>query len=254
MTAWSLRKWYFDCVAEDGTVWIGYAGWVRWSAFQISFASSLSLATKTSLRGWEEPRIANGRLDWSCEAIEVRQLAAAQAGGSMLPPRELYPGVTWQCVAPAADVTVTLPDREIKGRGYAEVLTISVPPWTLPIRQLRWGRLAGETTSLAWIQWIGDHPVNLVLRDGAFETATSINEEGVLLADGTRLALREPSLIRSDRLAKTLRPLKPIVSRLPKSFTGTMEQKWRSRGTVAAPGRPSEEGWVIHELITFPAG
>jgi hypothetical protein len=253
MTSWNLRKWYFDCVAEDGTVWIGYAGWVRWGALKVSFASSLSSTTKTSLRACEEPRIANGRLDWSCEAIGVRQLGAAQAGGSLLPPQELYPGVTWQCVAPAADVTVTLRDREIRGRGYAEVLEMSAPPWTLPIRQLRWGRLAGETTALAWIQWTGGHPVNLVLRDGAFETAAAIGDEEVLLADGTRLMLTQPSLIRSDRLAKTLRPLKPIASRLPKLFTGTMEQKWRSRGTVSAPGRPSEEGWVIHELITFPA-
>lgn len=257
MTSWHLRKWYLDCVSEDGTVWIGYAGELGWGAVALSFASSLIFdgarsRSRTTLRRCEEPRIADGRLLWSCAPLAVDAEAAKLASVSTA--AELYPGVRWHCLAPAADVRVNAGDRTITGRGYAELLELSVPPWDLPIHELRWGRMIGESTSLAWIQWSGAHPLNLVYRNGVLETCDAINDEEIRLADGTRLAISEPSSIRNDRLSRTLSPLKPIVSLLPKMFTRTVERKWRSRGKAFSHGRPDDEGWVIHELITFAPG
>lgn len=251
---WSVRKWYLDCVADDGTVWIGYWGEARFAAFRVRFASSLVHAgghTRTTavVRSVPEPRLEDGRLTWSAFPVG--------AGVEMIPrvrgvEKELYPSVVWRCVVPSADAVVKLPGQTIRGRGYAEVLEMSVAPWRLPIDQLRWGRALGERTSLVWIQWTGGFPLNVVLRDGVFEEASKIADDGVL-AGGMELSISQPAVLREERLAHTLAALKPLAWLFPKSLTAAMEHKWRGRGTFRASNGPIDEGWVIHELVEFAA-
>jgi hypothetical protein len=148
---------------------------------------------------------------------------------------------------------VCLPGRTLRGRGYAEVLEMTVAPWSLPMRQLRWGRAISARQSLVWIQWLGGRDLQVVVRNGLPAAAVEIGEGEVRLDDGTRLVLSEPTALREDRLGNTLAPLRAIAPLLPRVFTSTLERKWRSRGTFLTPDRPNEEGWVIHELLTFAA-
>ena len=159
--------------------------------------------------------------------------------------------MTWQCVAPRADAVIELPDGVIRGVGYAEVLELSVAPWQLPIRELLWGRATCAETSLVWIRWIGDAPMQVVLRNGVVETASIVEDDVVALADGTRIEMTERAAIREESLAPTLKPLRAIAALLPRSFTSAVERKWRSRGTVYSGDRRIDEGWVIHERVTF---
>ena len=252
---WSLRKWYVDCVAADGAAWIGYWGRLRWGPLRVSFVSSLvhegdETTTATRVRAGAEPHHDADALRWSAPSLGVELELAPRVSGIE---KELHEGVTWRCVAPCGDAVVRLPGRTIRGRGYAEVLEMSVPPWRLPIRTLRWGRVLGARTSLVWIQWSGANPLQVVARDGAFVEAASIDDDTVRLADGTHVTMSERSAIREAPLAETLRPLRAVTPLLPRSLTGSVEQKWRSRGTIAAPERPTDEGWAIHELLTFAA-
>jgi hypothetical protein len=111
----------------------------------------------------------------------------------------------------------------------------------------------GERTSLVWIQWTGAKPLQVVVRDGVRVEAEHIGDDELRLADGTRIALTEKSVLREDSLANTLRPLRAIAPLLPRVLTGAVERKWRSRGTISAPDRPNDEGWAVHELLTFAA-
>src|ERR1043166_5189999 len=157
-----IRKWYLDCVADDGTTWIGYWGEVRWGALQVTFASS-PLSHATSLRREAEPRHAES-ITWSASSIGVASYELKPRVNAV--ERELYDGVTWRCIAPSGDAAVELPERTLRGRGYAEVLEMQVAPWSLPIRELRWGRAIGAETSLVWIEWRGGHPLQLAIRGG----------------------------------------------------------------------------------------
>lgn len=237
---WSIRKWYLDCVADDGTAWIGYWGDLRWGALRVAFASS---GDWFAVRREPEPQLRDGRLSWS--AGETRAELTARIPGTF---RELHAGVRWHCVMPMADAVVELPGRTLRGRGYAEVLEMAVPPWRLPIRELRWGRATCAETSLVWIRWTGAAPLQLVVRNGVVETPEHIGDEELRLGDGTRVAFSDRAVIRADHLGVTLRPLKLF---LPRMLSGAVEQKWRSRGTVFDGERPIDEGWVIHELLTF---
>jgi len=245
-----IRKWYLDCVADDGTTWIGYWGDVRWGSLHVSFVSSLlhdgaRTEVTTRVRADAEPRRDEKTIAWSVPGIDF-QLTPRVSGVE----QELHDGVLWRCVAPCGAAVVQLRDGTLRGRGYAEVLELSVAPWRLPIRELRWGRAIGEQTSVVWIQWTGAKPLQVVVRDGALAEAAHIEDDEVQLADGTRVAMSQRSALREDNLANTLEPLRVL---LPRALAGAMEQKWRSRATIAASDRPIDEGWAIHELLTFAA-
>lgn len=246
----SIRKWYLDCVAEDGA-WIGYWGEVRWGALHVSFVSSLMHdgTQTTRVRSAAEPQH-DRVVRWSPSSLGVHYELAPRVSGVE---RELHDGVTWRCVVPCGDAIVRLPDRTLRGRGYAEVLEMTVAPWSLPIRELRWGRILGEHTSVVWIQWTGAKPLQVVVRDGAFAEATHIGDDAVRLTDGTNVSITRQTVLREDSLANTLRPLRAIAPLLPRMFTETIERKWLGRGTIATPDRPIEEGPVVHELVTFAA-
>ena len=66
---------------------------------------------------------------------------------------------------PRSRVEVLVGDCEFNGLGYAECLTVTVPPWQLPIRQLRWGRFVAPDRSLAWIDWQGPFSTSISIID-----------------------------------------------------------------------------------------
>ena len=250
-----MRKWYVDCVADDGTVWIGYWGDLRWGSLRVPFASSLvhddaGTHTATRVRAQPEPQHDAGRVRWSASSLGVDFEIAPRVSGVEA---ELHEGVTWRCIVPSGDAVLQLPGRTLRGRGYAEVLEMSVAPWRLPIRELRWGRVLGDATSLVWIQWTGARPLQLIARDGVVGDAESIGDDELLLRDGTRVTMSRRSAIRENTLAETLNPLRAITPLLPRALTATMERKWRSRATISAPDRATEEGWAVHEHLTFAA-
>ena len=41
----------------------------------------------------------------------------------------------------------------LRGLGYAEHLSMTIPPWRLPIDTLRWGRFLSPERSVVWIDW-----------------------------------------------------------------------------------------------------
>jgi len=244
-----IRKWYLDCVAGDGTTWIGYWGCVQFAMLRVTFASSFLSDGSPPKTLWSAavppPLFSNDRVSWSALGANAELLARVPSAE-----RELHPGVLWRCVVPSADATVHFEDRTLRGRGYAEVLELSVAPWKLPIRELRWGRALSEETSLVWIEWTGAQPLRVALRNGVFETPAHVDDRGVRLDDGTDLTLSAPAVLREESLDVTLKPLRWLI---PRRWRGSVERKWRSRGTLRAAGRPIEEGWVIHELVSFPA-
>jgi len=244
-----IRKWYLDCVAGDGTTWIGYWGCVQVAMLRVYFASSLLFDGSSTKTLWSAaatpPLFSKDRVRWSALDADVELIPR-------VPPaeRELHPGILWRCLVPSADATVHLANRTLRGRGYAEVLELSVAPWKLPIRELRWGRALSDQSSLVWIEWAGPAPLRLALRDGIFETVSHVDDRGVRLDDGTILTLSDAAVLREETLRATLKSLSMLI---PRRWSAAVERKWRSRGTLRAAGRPIEEGWVIHELVSFPA-
>ena len=213
----------------------------------MSFVSSLihqggQTTTTNRVRADAEPQCDEHGVRWASPSLGVDFELTPRVSGVEV---QLHDGVVWRCVAPCGDARM----NGIVGRGYAEVLEMTVAPWSLPMRELRWGRAIGERTSLVWIQWSGAKPLQVAVHDGALANVVHIDDDLVRLADGTSVTLSQHSVLREDSLANTLRPLRALGPLLPRVLTSAIERKWRSRATIS----PNDEGWAIHEHLTFAA-
>ena len=255
-----LVKWYLDLVTDEGEVLIGYAADLRWGALRLRYAATLSgrapgpFRGATHLLGVRLPEARDGVVRWRVGARGPRgEWTAVRAG----PERVLLDGpegeVRWSCLhAASAGRARTARGPELQGRGYVERLELTIPPWRLPLHELRWGRFVSDGAALAWIEWRGPRPLRLVLRDGQPVEPASVSDDEVTAA-GSTLRLSDPVTLRDGELGLTvLRPLPLLRRALPAAMLGTRETKWLSRGELQQPDGRRARGWALHELVRFP--
>lgn len=251
----SLRKWYLDCVTEDGTVWIGYHVRFRGWPFRFDYvAFHLDGGTRetTSLRSLPIPDVRDGAVSWSVPQLGIDALFCS----SYQPVRRLLLGtrsgsLEWNCAAPVMTGVVRLPGREFCGLGYAECLEMTIEPWKLPIDELRWGRFCGTGESVVWIDWKGDHPLHLVVRGGELTGTGEISGSRIRLEGDDSLLIDEKRTLRRARLEESLRALGPARWLVPARFRQAVEEKRLGRGRLTSPRGTIDSGWVVHELVTF---
>jgi len=251
----SLVKWYMDCVTERGDTAILYCADIRFRGLRGSYSSILladqySSTTRSSvgrlgvhLDGQrfqvDFPRL-NASGTWTAEAPAVEHVMYANPSGS----------VHWNCLQPASSVRLAIGGRELVGLGYAECLTLTLPPWQLPMRQLKWGRFVSERDSLAWIDRRGPYSVQIGVHNGSKHENLTISDNEISLA-GATLRLSETLALRSGTLGSTVLPGLPALAKLlPGNLFNIDEKKWRSLGVLEAQGRQSR-GWAIHEVVQW---
>ena len=188
--------------------------------------------------------------------VELPQLGVAGTWTAATAPfeqtvyRNASGAVIWNCLQPASSVRVTVGDRDLTGLGYAECLTLTLPPWQLPMRQLRWGRLVSADDSLAWIDWQGPYSTSLAIHNSLPREVVSITDSEIVL-NGAKLHLDQALSLRSGSLGTTILPGAPQLRKLlPHSLFNIDEKKWRSRGTLTTPDHQSH-GWAIHEVVEW---
>jgi hypothetical protein len=225
----SLRKWYLDCVTAAGETVVLYQARLSWGPLALRYAGVLG--GHTTLRATPEPSVDGDTVSWNAPRLALEGTWRAVA-----PERResLLPGVEWRCVQPRARVSLQIGGRKLTGLGYVELLTLSIPPWRLPIDELRWGRFCSEERGAVWIEWRGPHPLRVALVDGARADF-----------DPETLRLHDDRVLRSGRIGKTVIPrLKRLF---PSRIARLSETKWLSRGSLAG-----SEGWAIHEVVRWP--
>lgn len=150
---------------------------------------------------------------------------------------------------PAADVKVLTQDGEITGRGYAEVLELTIPPWRLPIDELRWGRCVGDDRSIVWIDWNGTYPLTIILDDGV-PVRGSVTDEAVL-TDDVALGITDRTVLRSATIGDSIAQIPLLSSIVPRRLRTAAETKWSARGTIRRGEQNIDAGWIVHELVRF---
>ena len=260
MGAFLLSKWYMDCVSDAGDVAIAYVARLRWRSITLHYSSILTrdaggaAKTDTSLREARDPQLDGRVLTWAAPALGVSGKWSSLTAAACTTVFESPSGhVAWRCHQPGGLAEVTVADRTIRGRGYAEHLELTVEPWRLPIDELRWGRFVGERMSLVWIDWRGRHTKQVVLVDGVEVGAASVDERSVRTADArVRLDIEEGGALREGAIGKTALARIPGIEQFPMRILALDERKWASRGTLARGGE-TDRGWVIHEVVRWPA-
>lgn len=254
-----LKKWYLDCVAENGDAAILYVAILQWRTLSLAYAGLLTIsgdnvASDFSLRDTAEPESVAERIrlclpslhaegSWIARRAPIRRTIYENEHGK----------VEWHCLQPMAEVDLLLrADVRIHGLGYAECLTLSLLPWHLPLSHLQWGRYLSDEDAMVWIDWQGPVPKRVIVHNGEERQADSIDESHLAFSspDG-RLELDRGLVLRHGRLGDTvLSKISLLAGLLPKKMLTVDECKWRSRATLRTTNAMSS-GWAIHEVVQW---
>jgi hypothetical protein len=176
---------------------------------------------------------------WRGDPLDIRERIYADGEGS----------VEWRCLLPGASADT----GSVSGLGYVERLRLTIAPWRLPIRSLRWGRFVSARHSLVWIDWRGDFERRLVWLDGKAVAAVGAGDDGFEIEGGARLALDCGLTIRRGPLGSTVLSAVPGLDRIaPARMLQVEEWKWRSAAILECPGEAADRGWAIHEVVRWP--
>jgi hypothetical protein len=242
-----------DGVTERGDVAILYCADLHWRGVHLTYSSVLtvsegSVESHSSMAQYrlsssggeilvEFPKLEVSGI-WKADAAPVQRTVFENEAGS----------VEWNCLQPRSLVNLRIGGNEFTGLGYAECLSVTLPPWQLPMRQLRWGRFVSAEESLAWVDWQGDYSTSFAIHNGRACETLAVSDSEIDLP-GARLRMEESFALRAGRLGTTVLPGAPALRKLlPRSLRNIEEKKWRSRGVWNAQDG-SSRGWVIHEVV-----
>ena len=136
---------------------------------------------------------------------------------------------------------------------------MTVPPWNIPMDQLRWGRFVSDEDNLVWIeikenkkwQWIwlnGEKTDNCIIDDNRIfipEREMVLNlDRGVILESEKKIF----SIV--EKLIRLIPGFNKVV---PLQFLMADECKWLSKGALRTKANTVTNGIAIHELVQFKA-
>ena len=179
--------------------------------------------------------------------------------------------------------TVRVDDREVAfdGFGYSDFVQTDIPPWSLPLRELLWGRVLGPDTlvifnrvGLAQGRTVAHLPLGLVrLGEGPRWSVSDLGVEFPAWADheptgdrypvedvmalsgedqSAELVLHETELHLGEFVADVQRFGSGLERRLYRTVTGDpVEYKLWSRARI--DGQP-RDAWAAHEWIRWGRG
>lgn len=259
--AFELSKWYADCLTEDGDALILYHAHLRWRLPTIHYSNLLiheaGGATQSHFSLQKQPApVNNGQIEWNSPVWNakgswrktvppIREMLFDSASGF----------VEWNCIAPRNSAEVHIGEgRLYRGEGYVEHLRLTIAPWRLQIRQLRWGRFMRGPDTLVWIDWRGPYNKQVVYHNGLAVPARSISDREIVFGDsGAVLSLDTSTILREGTLGATALSVLPKLERLfPARILGARECKWLSRAVLRRPGEADSAGMAIHELVEWP--
>lgn len=169
MAAFRLSKWYLDCVTDSGNASILYTGSANWGPFRLNYSSAIEssgalISTRYSLRIPQEPEPGQDKLRWNSESLGIEgewEVAGKALRATVFASEKGT--IEWHCIVPCGAARI----GNRHGLGYVEHLDMTVSPWALPIRTLRWGRFTSETDWVVWIEWRGDDLRTMAWRNGS---------------------------------------------------------------------------------------
>jgi hypothetical protein len=255
-----LTKWYADCVTPGGEVIIAYCAELRWHGFSLSYAatlvrrSGLDTRAETTFTRARMPELRDSTLLWDCPALHAHGEWTAQQPAVH---EEVYRGVEgsieWVCLQPESAVRIRAGDLLLEGPGYAERLHMTIPPWNMPIDELRWGRYVTPGDAVTWIQWRGAHEVEIVYENGTRVPARRIEDDHIELESGTSLSFDRAHVLRQGSLGSAALAGLPGLNKIvPARILQVVECKWLSRTTLLRNGSAARAGWAIHEVVRWP--
>jgi hypothetical protein len=256
----TLTKWYCDCVAPDGRVVIAYWASLTWRHLALTWQNVVHYETGTppvrrsSLTSAPPPDVGEDVITWRAPALGCE--IEVQLRQRSIEERLLDDGtgvVEWRAEAPAAVVSVHLRGfAPLKGPGYADRVLLTVPPWRLPIRELRWGRWidAASIRSVVWIDWRGESPRTWVFVDGRMAPSAVVSDDGVSAGE-VHVAIGNRRTLETMAFSEVAEMIPPLRTAVPKALLALRQTRWCSDATLQEGDAAPLSGQAIHEMVVF---
>jgi hypothetical protein len=259
-----LNKWFLDCVSDEGEVMIFYAAILKWRGWEVPYTSMLYYDQETGLTHRSRfhkihlPEKNDRLLYWNDLRFGVAgkwEALVSPLYTRIFESEEGY--VDWNCFQPASNVHLKIKDRETNGKGYAEQLVLTVEPWKLPMKELRWGRYGSLEDHMVWIELKDERVQQWVWYNGEKIDNANIGDDQITIpVKGISLVLDKIVVLESEKkiqqvVRNLLRYLPGFNSSMPLQFLMADEVKWFDRGILQKEGKTDSKGWAIHEFVNF---
>lgn len=259
-----LDKWFLDFVSEDGEAMIFYVANLHLSGWEIPYTSWLHYMPSSGakeisrFRNIQIPEINNDVLSFEDRTFGVKGQWVSGIDSIQSRLFDSSSGyLDWNCHQPLSEVTLELEGRSIKGKGYAEQLILTVPPWKMPLDELRWGRFGSEKNYLVWIEIREKENAQWLWLNGEKKENVLIKDDRIALTDeGFELKLDQEVVLESEKkiysvIEKITSYLPGINKLIPLNILMAHEQKWLSKGVLLKDGVVIDNGSSIHEYVNF---
>ena len=261
-----LSKWFLDFTSDNGEAMIFYAAKLTWHGWSITYSSWLAydpiagVSLKSSIRNVQMPRLSADIVTWSDLKFGISGRWKSMA--AMLQTRifETEDGyVEWTCYQPASKVNLCIKEKLLEGIGYVEKLTLTIPPWKIPMDELRWGRFISNDNKLVWIElrekvlqqwvWLNGERLNTCIVE---DDQINIPEKNMVLDLNREVVLESEKKIVS-LAEKFIRYIPGINKLIPMKFLMADEFKWLSKAVLKIDSKTINTAYAIHELVNFKA-
>jgi hypothetical protein len=253
-----LDKTYLDFTDDAGNCFILYSATLRIFFFKINYAALIysdfsNQVTEQSIHNIADIEFAkeallfsNSKLgikgSWKKTAPAVEALLYSNNSGI----------VNWNCHHPLSQCDVRYKGRNFQGLGYAETIFLSIKPWELPIDELKWGRFLAPRTTITWIQWIGQNPINKIYFNGKEWNDAVYSAEAILFNEGKcRISFFNVSILRRVKFAEHLAKIPLLKLLLNKALLNSLEIKYKSGAIFTDDSGNNYQGRSIFEIVTW---
>ena len=245
-------------MSADATVLVGYAAKLRWGSVGLSYGARMvkspdgPVSQRQSLSSGRVSDGADG-VSWSNDALDVSGL---WVGGRRIQSVALVDGpsggIEWECLGANSRVSVRMDGAGIEGFGYAERISMTIPPWRLPFQELRWGRYVSDDGGdfAVWIDLQGNLQRNWTWMNSITSVEGTVDDAGVRTDDGV-LRVEASRPIRRENVARTLLgSLQPLSRLLPRGVRSIQEAKQLS-SCVLTTSATESRGYSINEVVKW---
>jgi hypothetical protein len=261
-----LNKWFLDFIGEDGSAMIFYAAKFKWHGWSAVYSSWLhydkiaKVRLKSRLSRVQMPTQSDNIITWTDSKFGVS--GTWKSLGKMLESRlfESSQGhLDWKCFQPASIVQLKINNKVFEGRGYVEQLILTVPPWKIPMDELRWGRFGSNDDNLVWIELREKHKRQWLWLNGEKIENCIIQDDRIILP-GKNFILNLDQGVTLESMKKIFSVVGKLVRYvpgfnkvLPSGFLMADESKWLSKGLLQKGDETFTNGMAIHEMVNFKA-
>ncbi len=249
-----LKKHYFDGIDQHGNTVIVYGAWLGFFGLKIPYTAYLLVDENGATeRSCLKPLAfsANGHV--AQDALQIR--GQWQADSAPLQVRLMAQGdyfLNWHPHQPRSIFDVQIGTRRFHGSGYAETLETNIPPWRLPLSELRWGRFIADGHYLVWIEWRGEQPLKKLFWNGReIKDFTLSDHELRLHQESARLYFANAHILKDA-------PLSALATRYPflrllvkKRFWQTRETKYQATAQLQLADGTSFAGRALYETVLW---